>query len=272
MRLKLNVFLTLLLQFFLFVMPSQFLGETVPKERELKILVLIIASDNYNEMVVPIYTELQNIWRKYMHLDPEHFEAYFIKGDPNLLEPYRIEKDIIWARTEENVIPGILNKTVLSLEAFFPRINEFDFVLRTNLSSFFIFPKLLDCLQNLPRKKCYFGSNIGEDSFIASGSGFIISSDLVDLILRNKTQFIDNSTGDDVFFGIFLNDYNIPLIRAKRIDIQTFKEWEVYKRDIDSNVFHYRVKNPVDSLRLNANVHQEEIKIHEDMINIFYKK
>ncbi|MCX6988703.1 MAG: hypothetical protein NTZ52_04285 [Chlamydiae bacterium] len=118
--------------------------------RNPKVLVLIIASDNFPgvDLVFP-YPELKKIWRSYMHTNP-NIEAYFIQGDPNLSSPYEIQGDVIWSKTEENLRPGILNKTLLSIECMLPRINEFDYVLRTNLSSFYVFPRLLHFLQTLP--------------------------------------------------------------------------------------------------------------------------
>ncbi len=56
-----------------------------------KTLLIIIASDN-----VPVYQYFQQSWRSYMHSDPEHIEAYFLKGDPDLPVPVLIDKDIIW--------------------------------------------------------------------------------------------------------------------------------------------------------------------------------
>ena len=90
----------------------------IAAESNLKVLVLIIASDQ-----VPIYRELQEVWRSYMHSDPQHIEAYFIKGDPNLPSLYEIKEDVIWSRTEEGWSPGIINKTVLSLEAMRDRLH-----------------------------------------------------------------------------------------------------------------------------------------------------
>lgn len=145
-------------------------------ERNLRVLVLIIASDQF-----PVYVELQKIWQSYIHSDPEHIETYFIRGDPNLPTSYEIKNDIIWSKTDEGWSPasaGIINKTVLSLEAMLPRLHEFDYILRTNLSSFYVFPRLLKFLETLPKKRCYAGSNTGGDSPIASGCGFIISPDV----------------------------------------------------------------------------------------------
>ena len=89
------------------------------KEREPKLLVLIISSDQF-----PLYTELQENWRAYMNYDPEHVKVYFIKGDPNLACQYKIEGDTIWSRVDEGWPPessGIIDKTIYSMEAMLPR-------------------------------------------------------------------------------------------------------------------------------------------------------
>ena len=114
--------------------------------RDIKILVLIICSDN-----LPVYPELQKIWRSYMHYDRNHVEAYFIKADPKLDVEYKIDNDVIWSKTDECLIPCITNKTLLSLEAMSSRFSDFDYVLRTNLSSFYVFPRLLNFLRTVLR-------------------------------------------------------------------------------------------------------------------------
>ena len=82
-------------------------------KKDIKILVLIIASDEY-----PVYVELQKIWRSYMHYNPKQVEAYFMKADPDLGTMSIIQDDVIWSKTSETLAPGIINKTILSIEAF----------------------------------------------------------------------------------------------------------------------------------------------------------
>jgi len=59
----------------------------------------------WNNSYLP-YKEMQEVWRSYMHRDPEHVEAYFIRANPHLNSMYEIQGDVIWSKTEENVIPG----------------------------------------------------------------------------------------------------------------------------------------------------------------------
>lgn len=58
---------------FLFLITSHL--QAVQPEKPIKLLVLIISSDNR-----PIYLEFEKLWRSYMHLNPEHVEAYFLKA------------------------------------------------------------------------------------------------------------------------------------------------------------------------------------------------
>ena len=84
-------------------------GDLKPASDGIKVLILIAASDD-----LPIYREAYKIWRAYMHLDPDHVEAYFIKADPNMSAECQIQEDVIFCRTPGVLSPGVLNKTILS--------------------------------------------------------------------------------------------------------------------------------------------------------------
>ncbi len=232
-------------------------------ERPIKVLMLIIASDQ-----LPVYLKLQKIWSSYMHSDPEHIEAYFIRGNQDLPTNYEIKDDIIWSKTAEGWIPqsaGILNKTILSIEALLPRLEEFDYVIRTNLSSFYIFPRLLEFLKTLPRKRCYCGSNTGIGSPIGSGCGFIMSRDVAKMLVKHKQHLLDNASAeDDLIIGGFFIRKGLKLILHDRMDFLTLDEWYQKKDTIPSHVFHFRMKHP-DHVRLT-----DEIYVQSQLLQRFY--
>jgi len=233
-----------------------------------KLLVLIICSDQF-----PIYGEFQKVWRSYMHLDPEHVEAYFIRGNPDLEGNYEVIDDVIWSKTDEGWPPasaGILNKTIFSLEAMMSRIeNEFDYVLRTNLSSVYNFPKLLKVLETLPRERCYFGSCPFPDFVFGSGSGFVLSSDLAKLLVEHKKAFLHQKNYDDVMIGLFLAGQGVTLIPHERMDILSFKQWNRMTKVFPDHIFHFRTKIQRQK-KVAASKFIEEAEINQILVKMIY--
>lgn len=240
------------------------------EDRNIKLLVLIIASDQD-----PVYTELQKVWKSYMHYDSDHVEAYFIKGDPNLTSIAEIKGDVIYSKTPEGwitdvltptgLVPasaGVLNKTLLSLEAMAPRFKEFDYVLRTNLSTFYNFPKMLEFLKKLPVSNCYAGSPC---DFFASGTGIIMSPDVAQMLVDSKAELFDNkSVEDDVVIGHFFRKKGVPVIHHDRLDILSLADWQKVKNTIPSNIFQFRVKGEATRrLHDDTYIHRELLKMYE---------
>ncbi|MDE3046245.1 MAG: hypothetical protein KGJ02_06340 [Verrucomicrobiota bacterium] len=222
----------------------------------MKILVLVIASDNE-----PRYIELQKLWQLYMHYDPEHVESYFIRADPQLRSTVQVKGDVVWSRTKECGLPGILMKTLLSLEHFLPRLKEFDFVIRTNLSSFYAFPRLLEFLETLPRKKCYAGPPARQDGTVASGCGIIFSSDVVELLVKYKHRCLGlrEMDYDDVVMWHVLSELRIDHIRTSYSLMRNIDDWNAFISNALPGVFHVRtVASPDASL------------LYSRLVNLFY--
>ena len=239
-----------------------------------KVLVLIIASDSNQA-----YMELQKIWRTYMNSDPEHFEVYFIRGNPDLTAPYEIKGNDLYVKTEEGYTPGIVNKTVLSLEVFKDKLKDYDYVLRTNLSSFYVFPRLLDFLATLPKTNCYCGVQMyippqntifGLINFV-SGAGIIMSSDLATKMVEGKEEIfkINKELPDDVLIGLFFQRKSIFSVPGGRVDFQTKEAWEAGKNSISDKSFHFRAKNNYN-FRSAEESFADELYIDKELIKMFY--
>lgn len=241
-------------------------GDLKPSSDGIKVLILIAASDE-----LPIYREAYKIWRAYMHLDPDHVEAYFIKADPNMSAECQIEEDVIFCRTPGAISPGVLNKTILSLESIFSKNSHFDYVVRTTLTSFYVLPRLLDFLSTLPRSNCYCGvrlrySILGHPVYFASGSGFILSADIAKLLVDNKSILMDDEIlCDDVSIGLFLSKKGVPLLSAPRMDFMDIDSWFQYEEMIPSTEFHFRCTNPNLELRMT-----DELYMMLDLLKKFY--
>lgn len=240
--------------------------------REIKVLILIPSSDG-----LPVYKELEKIWRAYMKSDPSHVEAYFVKADPSLDSTCQLIGDTLWSKTEENFFPGMTMKTLLAMEYMHPRLHEFDYIIRTNLSSFYVYPRLLDFLKTLPIKGCYAGhiDSGSHEKCCASwgcGAGLYFSPDVVDLMVKNKEEILKDpflmNTFDDVFIAYFLKNKQVGLISAPRMEwYGTREQWHKTQPIISDKEFHIKVKNLNPSLRL-----ENDPYILSQLIKIFYPK
>jgi galactitol-specific phosphotransferase system IIB component len=219
-----------------------------------KLIILVIAShgDRYDRFL--------KIWEKYEACHPQIKVLYVYGNKIDItLEAERVERSeskadkidrFIISDSVENFVPGILQKTIYSFEYIINNF-EFDFVLRTNLSSFFVFPKLFAYLSELPLTRCYSGMKLqgrGHIPFI-SGAGIFLSCDMI-LLLTSKPELLDYSLVDDVSIGKFMKQHGIA---ATQISIPRYdgfsKENDLEKCKIvaqklcrNSNYFHYRFK------------------------------
>ena len=109
----------------------------------MKILVLILASDTSS-----IYLEFQQLWRKYMNNFPEA-DCFFYKGHPDIEEDAFLGGDTLMIKINEN-LDTVYEKTLRAFDFFNPKLDSYDFVFRTNLSSFIDIPKLINFAKTLP--------------------------------------------------------------------------------------------------------------------------
>ncbi len=222
----------------------------------MKIAVLIICSDNES-----IYKYLQESWKKFMHSDPEHIDAYFLRGDPSIHNICEMHDDTIYAQTEESINPGLQNKTILALEHILSQEKKYDYIIRTNLSTFYVFPRLLEFLKNCPKTRYYAGPLMKMG--IASGSGFIMSRDIAELAAQHKNFFFNNSERlEDVLFGVFFKDHGIALQEYPFEYIHLLKDWDTIKHHIGFNIFQFRVH--MGPNRMN------ELIVRDQLFNMFY--
>ena len=138
----------------------------------------------------------------------------------------------------------IHNKTIRAM-LFTRRYIEYDYILRSNLSTiwdFNMFEKLLD---TLPPSNVLAGPDI--DGRFIMGTGMLFSKDIVDIILEQsflKGRYLQDNLSDD----ILLSDQTLipheQWINIPHFEVYT-KEGEFRLNDILSkDYFFYRVKGP----------------------------
>ena len=227
---------------FVFILGSICPGFSAAKE--IKTLVLIIASDDK-----PLYKALQKVWLNYMNSDKDHFDCYFIKGREDLEVDVKIFGNTIYTKSKDQTfLPGLLDKTLISLEHFGSQLNNYDYVIRTNLSSFYYFKNLLEYLEKSPRTSFLSGiHHSNSDQSWICGAGIIMSNDLAWMLIKNKNFLLDPNTWpafpiDDLAIGSFFDSYNITKLQGRTIEINSYWDVKNLKKLYSEKVFHIRIR------------------------------
>jgi hypothetical protein len=210
------------------------------------LIVLIIDSDD------PAYIVSRNTWRQYMNSD-DRILCLFLRNDPACPSDAHIDlsSNTLTFRGTESLIPGILDKTIAAFE-YCRQHFTFDYILRTNISSFYVFPLLKShVLPTLPHSRCYAGVRGYDGTPFASGAGFFISPDIASLLVDRRSEL--SRVIDDIAIGRFIHSHSIPVHPLSRYDF-------VHDKDINNdtekliiaaahNTYHFRVKNEIDRMR-----------------------
>lgn len=147
---------------------------------------------------------------------------------------------------------GLMNigyKTISAFNFIFKNF-DFDILFRTNVSSY-IDIELLKIFVNSVYHKNFFCGPIGNYFSLkfASGSGYFLSKDLVEKVLRIKDKWNHNLI-DDVALSQLLATENIFPIPGRRYDI-------VNNDNIPLDYYHYRCKD------INGNRGNDIIRMHQ---------
>jgi len=147
-----------------------------------------------------------------------------------------------------------------TLDAFAVSVQEFDFdyIYRTNVSSYLDLTRLQRFAEGMPRNNLYAGL-IGNHHGIsfASGCGYFISRDLVIKVLQNK-ELWDHNEIDDVSLGKLLNkNLGVEIEEIKRIDLDS-SDFDFKIGDNPLGVFHYRCKaaDPNTTIQIMHKLHK----------------
>ncbi len=194
----------------------------------MKVLLLIISSPG------EAYDIFKETWKTYMHLHGD-MDSFFIELRPDAPEYGLLEGATILFQGEECIIPGCLRKTILALRKY---RDQYDFVVRTNLSSIIDLPRLYDYLQESPNRTCYAGYHgyYGSIQF-CSGALFVMSRDIASYVADNAD--IASTLPDDVYIGgLIMNRYGVIYRLLNRHD------YSAGNVDIQAPAcFHYRFKS-----------------------------
>jgi len=219
--------------------------------KKYKAIILVIASPS------GYYNKNKQVMKKFMNSNPDIL-TLFIYGIVNkkFVTPSKYD---LFFNCPESIRPGILMKSMMAFGHILERY-DFDYVVRTNISTFWHFNNLLNVLDKLPNKNCIAGK-INKKNFI-SGTSIILSKDLIEYIVKNTNKIRINISDDVELSHFYKSELKLPLIRVPRCD-KYVNKFPLNTQSIPKNYICYRVKT-------NNNRYMDSIKMLK-LFKVFYK-
>ncbi|QWD35566.1 hypothetical protein G6674_00700 [Polynucleobacter paneuropaeus] len=217
-----------------------------------KFIALIIDSD-----AEPIYAVGREIWRR--NAKKHNIEIYFLRADEKIADDsIRVEGDTIHSKWIDNFSDRLIDKTLKGFKYCLEK-TDCQYILRTNLSSFFDIPLFKTYLESIPPTGIYAGpfeyfpltlpNGISGNLCFCSGSGYLTSRDIALLALERRNE-IPPYFLDDVWLAITLMD--IQRLPWKRCDITNIENTSKnsildiksqIRAAADEKIFHFRINN-----------------------------
>jgi len=197
-------------------------------ENKNKVLILVPLSRKYPSN--QILNSIKKTWG-----NNSVFETIFYTGDNkfNNFNSNFLELNV------SNDFKDFGKKTLLCFEEILKH-RDFDYVFRTNTSSYLNKTALLEFITKQPGRNYYAGKieNFPKINLnFGSGAGYVLSKDLVELVVNNKKVW-NHDLNEDVALGKILYDLEVPLNQLDRYDIESLKDL----KNIDLKHYHYRFR------------------------------
>ena len=171
-----------------------------------KVLIIMLAHNAYNHLV----DSVKQTWCKNL---PENYKLILNYGNGNKNYTYQIE-DRVYSPFQENQ-SNIISKT---FDIFnFVKDWNFDYILRCCCGTYINLNILNQIIEILPSSNCYWGLPLKyEDVNYATGSCYLISKDLIPVILKNKnickTIIDDVNASYNIIRKVFPNAFSVDEI------------------------------------------------------------
>jgi hypothetical protein len=175
-----------------------------------KIVILIISSFD-----IPEYVEMKRLSHTYYSLFSDEIRFFYIESRDQEEESLE-EGNTLFLKGSESVTPGIYLKTMKALQHIQSKY-EYDFVLRTNLSSFFNVPHVIRYLQDKPLQHFAGGYPV---FWFTSGTCIFFSRDVGELLTQDIRY--GDATHDDVLISRLLDEKQIPRQGLEPFDVKYY--------------------------------------------------
>jgi hypothetical protein len=199
-----------------------------------RVLVLVLAA-----RVAPYPALVRVIERTWASTSVPGIETLFYVGGPSLKLRGRT-----LAVPAPDDLAHVGQKTVACF-AYALEQRRFDLVFRTNCSSYVDLPNLSTFVSTRAAPLEFYGGKVGvhEGIRFASGSGYFLSHDLVELAVEHPDEW--SGSIDDVALASLLARHGVEPVEVPRQDLVTFADLA----RLDLSHFHFRCKSTVGGRR-----------------------
>jgi hypothetical protein len=220
------------------------------------ILVLGTACTTYSELTQALRDTWFNIKNKNIAI------IHYVGGLTQTKTPYFKDNNLFIPCDDS--LYNIGTKTIMAFDWLLQN-TDFDYIFRCNLGSFIDPNKLINFLDDKPNKNFYCGiiGNYHDQINFASGSGYFLSKDLVNLTVKHKNIW-NHSLMDDVALGDFLSKCNVPInSSAKRL---SYCDNETYYQ-IGDKIVDFIPESELYHIRCRSTDRRLDIKTIKDLYN-----
>jgi hypothetical protein len=230
-----------------------------------KILILIMCSSK--EPYLSLEKEIKNTWFKIKH--PNVKVIFYHDNDKE-----ENKKNYAFLKENDLILPcgdGYDNLGIKTLMCFEWALNyNFDFIYRSNLGAYLDFQNMIKFIENNGKKEKFFCGIIGKYNQIkfASGSGYFMSRDVVELVVEKKNDW-NHSLCDDVAVADLLSKFSVGVSEgAKRLNYCDNKKfYEISDKTVvhvdDSEIYHIRLRSEnreFDILKMRE-IYKEKLRV-----------
>jgi hypothetical protein len=159
-------------------------------------------------------------------------------------EPGKTAGKIVTETPEDWSLIGL--KTIIAFKHVLKNY-EFDYLFRTNTSSYLDVPSLLKFLEKEPNKNLYAGviGKVFGTSRFASGAGILLSRDVIERICESESGW-KHGLVDDIAIADLVSGFRAPTVEVSslpRVDFATLDEAESADPELIRENFHFRCKS-----------------------------
>lgn len=196
----------------------------------------------------PMYSVFKDVWEQYCNCEPLIKTVFVYGGGIKEFIPRR--HDWIYEDIYENNHPGMITKTLRAFEDI-EATYDYDFIVRTNLSTFWDYPKLLERLNTLPIDNCLCGTPVrmhdAEKNLLEYIAGYdlIISRNIVQELIAHKDEVLNVITPqvyccmEDLALCTAAAKYVDPLVT---INTHPHRAFQMLLASFDQELYNHRLK------------------------------